>query len=93
MCRKVGQKLSALLRLSSYLDTNKKKTICTTMLKSQLNYCPLVWMICSRRSNTFINKLQERAFRITLNEQLTDFKSHPLSRTEITIHQRNLEVL
>ena len=42
MCRIAGQKLSALLRLSLYLDTNKRKTIYTTMVKSQLNYCPLV---------------------------------------------------
>ena len=56
-CRKAGQNLSALLRLSSYLDTNKRKTIYTTMVKSQLNYCPLVWMFCPRRSNNVINKL------------------------------------
>ena len=31
MCRKAGQKLSALLRCSTYLDTNKKKTIYTTI--------------------------------------------------------------
>ena len=34
MCRKASQKLSALLRLSPYLDTNKRKTIYTTMVKS-----------------------------------------------------------
>ena len=33
MCRKAGEKLSALLRLSPYLDTNKRKTIYTTMVK------------------------------------------------------------
>ena len=39
MCCKAVQKLSALLRLSPYLDTNKRKAIYTTMVKSQLNYC------------------------------------------------------
>ena len=34
MCRKASQKLSALLRLSPYLDTNKRKTMYTTMVKS-----------------------------------------------------------
>ena len=74
MCRKAGQKLSALMRLSLYLDTNKRKTICTTMVKAQLNYCPLVWMFFSRRSSNLINKVQERA----------------PNQNEITIHQRNL---
>ena len=42
MYHKPGQKLNALLRLSPYLDTNKRKTICTTIVKSQFNYCPQV---------------------------------------------------
>ena len=92
MCRK-GQKLSALLGLSPYLNTNKRKTICTTMVKSQLNYCPLVWMFCPRRSNNIINKVQERALRIPYNDQLTDFKSLLSNHNEITLHQRNLQVL
>ena len=68
MCRKTGHKLSALLRLSSYLDTNKGKTICPTMVKSQLNYSPLVWMFCPRRSSNLINKVQEKTLRIIYND-------------------------
>ena len=65
----------------------------TAMVKSQFNYCSLVWMFCSRRSNDFINKVQERALSITCNNQLTKFKSLLLNHIEITIHQRNLKVL
>ena len=36
MGRTAGQRLSALLRLPPYLDTNKRKTIYATMIKSQL---------------------------------------------------------
>ena len=93
MCHKAGQKLSALLRISVYLDTNKRKTVYTTIVKSQLNYCPLVWMFCPRRSSNLINKVQERALRITYNDQLTDFKSLVSNHNEITIHQRNLQAL
>ena len=42
MCREAGQKFSALLKLSPYFDTNKRKTVSTTMVKSVFNYCPLV---------------------------------------------------
>ena len=55
MCRKAGQKLSALLRLCPYLDTNNRKAIYTIMVKSQLNYPPLVWMFCRRRSSSLIS--------------------------------------
>ena len=67
MCRKAGQRLSALLRLSPDLDTDKRKRIYTTMVKSQLNYCPLVWMFCPRRSSNVINNVQGRAPLITTN--------------------------
>ena len=93
MCRKAGQKLSALLRRSPYLDSNKRKTIYSTMVKSQLNYCPLIWMFCPRWSSNLINKVQERALCITYNDQLTGLKSRLSNHNEITIHQRNLEVL
>ena len=55
---KVGQKLSALLRNSSYLK-DKKKVIYNAIIKSQFNYFLLVWMFCSRKSNNLVNKVQE----------------------------------
>ena len=63
------------------------------MAKSQLIYCLLFWMFCPRSSSNLINKVQERALRITYNDQLTDFKSLLSNHNEITIHQRNLQVL
>ena len=51
----IGRKLTfhqytkKILKLSTYLDTNKRKTVYTTMVKFQFNYCPLVWMFCPRR--------------------------------------------
>ena len=93
VCCKAGPKLSALLRLSPYPDTNKSKTIYTTMVKSQLNYCPLVWIFCPRRSSNVINEVQERVLRITYNDQLTNLKYLLSNHNEITLHQRNLQVL
>ena len=62
MCRKAGQKLSALLRLSPYLDTNKRKTIYTTMVKSRLNYCPLVWMFAQEGQVTLLTNSKKERF-------------------------------
>ena len=45
ICRKAGQKLSALLRITPYLDQGKK-VLYKSMIKSQFNYYPLVWMFC-----------------------------------------------
>ena len=37
ICRRAGQKLSALLRISSYLDQGKKNLRYRSMLKSKFN--------------------------------------------------------
>ena len=50
-------------------------------------------MFCPRRSSNLINKVQERALRITYIDQLTDLKSLLSNHNEITLQQRNLQVL
>ena len=62
MCRKAGEKLSALLRLSPYLDTNKMRTICNSMVKSQLNYRPLVGCFAREGQITFLTKSKKERF-------------------------------
>ena len=93
ICRKAGQKLSALLRISPYLDQRKKVLLYKSMIKSQFNYCPLVWMFCSRQSNNLINKVHERGLRLTYRDETKDFQQILRELNEITIHQRNLQVL
>ena len=50
-------------------------------------------MFCPRRSSNLINKVKERALRITYNVQLTNFKSLVSNHNELTIHQRNMQIL
>ena len=60
MCKKTGQKLNALSRISTFLNKDQKKIIFNAMIKSQFSYCPLIWMFSSRQSNNLINKIHER---------------------------------
>ena len=43
ICRKTGQKLGALLRITNYLNSSQKKLIFSGMVKSQFSYRPLIW--------------------------------------------------
>ena len=63
------------------------------MIKSQFNYCPLVWMFCSRQSNNLINKVHERSLRLTYRDETKDFQQILTEQNEITVHQRDLQVL
>ena len=89
--KKAGQKLSTLLRNSPYLKNDKKKVIHNTTIKPQFNYCPLVWMFCSRKSNNMINKVQERALRLTYKGNENKFQTLLNENKETSAHQRNLQ--
>ena len=91
--KKAGQKLSALLRISPYLEDKKKKVIYNTMMKSQFNYCPLVCVFCSRKSNNLVNKVQDRALRLTYKDNENNFQTLLNENNETSVHQRNLQFL
>ena len=54
--------------------------------RTQLNYCPIVWMFCSGQTNTMINKLHKRALRIALNDQIGNFGTLLAESSDICNH-------
>ena len=42
ICRKTGQKLGALLRITNYLKSSQKKVIFSRIITSQFSYCLLI---------------------------------------------------
>ena len=72
LCRKTNQKLHALTRVANFMTLEKRRLLMKTFVFSQLNHCPLVWMSHSRKRNNKLNRLQERAVRISrkLNNKL-----------------------
>ena len=93
MLKKSNQKLHALARISKYVSRDKMKLIMETFIKSQFNYCPLLWMFHSRHLNKRINKLHERALRLVYKDDTLDFQQLLDLHDDITIHQRNLKRL
>ena len=71
ICKKIANKLNALIRIAPYLNHNQIRLTYNSFFKGQLSYCPLIWTFCSRRSNHLINKLQERALRIMILVQVS----------------------
>ena len=88
LCKKAHQKMHALARLSDYIDPIKLKLLLDLFIKSQFNYCQLVWMFHDRGVNVKLNKVFERAMRIACNDSGNNFVNKSL-----TTHQRNLELL
>ena len=73
MTVKAGNELFALSRMSAYLGTDKLRVLMRAFVTSQFQYCPLVWMFHSRKMNNKINRLHERALRITYKDFFSSF--------------------
>ena len=63
LCLKVSKKVNALCRISSFMSLEKRGSLMTAFIKSQFNYCPLIWMLHSRTPRNKIHRIHERALR------------------------------
>ena len=90
LCKKTGQKVTALARIVKLLPFHERRTILKTFIESQFSYCPLVWMFCSREMNRKINHLHERALRLAYNDYRSSFEELLINDKSISIHHRNI---
>ena len=93
LCKKACQKLNALVRLAPFMNVDKKRMIMKAFIESQFGYCPLVWMFHSRSLNNKINRIHERALRITYNDKSSSFQKFLGKDNSITILHRDIKIL
>ena len=68
LCKKDGQKFTALARIAKLLPFHKRRILLKSFIESQFSHCPLVWMFCSRQMNRKINRIHERALRLVYDD-------------------------
>ena len=93
LCKKAGNKLFALARISGYMDSNKLRILMRAFVISQFQYCPLVWMFHSRHLNNKINRIHERALRIAYKDYESSFNTLLGKDDSVSIHAKNLQTL
>ena len=90
LCKKVGQKVTALARIVRFLPFDKRRLTLKTFIESQFSYCPLVWMFCSRNMNRKINHIHERALRLVYKDYRSSFEELVRNDKSVSIHHRNI---
>ena len=50
-CQKMNQKLCAFSRIRPFLNREEAKILLTSIVMSNLSYCPLIWIFCSKSAN------------------------------------------
>ena len=93
ICKKASAKLNALAKISPYIDEEKRRLIMNALFISKFNYCPLTWMLRSRKLNKNINRLHERCLRIIYNDSSSTFERLLTKDNFVSIHDRNLQVI
>ena len=67
VCRQAARQ-NALRRISKYLNPKLRMIAFNSFIRSQFNYCPLIWGDNNKTQTTKLEKLQERALRIVFND-------------------------
>ena len=93
LCKKASLKLNALARIAPFMNVSKKRIIMKSFIESQFGYCPLIWMFHSRGLNNKINRIHERALRITYNDKSSSYGELLTKDRSVTIHDRNIRAL
>ena len=70
ICKKVGNRLFALSRMSTYIGTDKLRLLMRAFVTSQFQYCPLVWMFHSRKMNNKIIDCMKEPYELHIKTML-----------------------
>ena len=73
--RKAARQINVLLRIGKYLSLETKILIYKSFIRSNFNYCPLVWNFCSKSSIDKLEKLQYRALRLVFNDFSSSYEA------------------
>ena len=63
--KKANNYINSLNRICHHLNNQNANILTNTFFHSCFNYCPLIWMLCSKTANNKIIKAQKRASRLT----------------------------
>ena len=64
-----------------------------SFIESQFSYCPLTWMFYGRKTNTRINHVHERAFRIIYRKNSLCFDQLLQIDKSCKIHHKTIQTL
>ena len=90
---KVDKKINTLCHMSSSMSLEKRRRLMKAFIKSQFNYCPLIWMLSSRAMNNKINHIHERALRTVYSAYNSSFYELLDKDDTFKIHKKNIQNL
>jgi len=93
ICKRASAKSKALMRIRNFLTQNQADHLYMAYIMSSFNYCPLVWMFCSKMAHNLIDKTHHKALCARFNTFNSTFEELLMSSNSITVHTKNLQLL
>ena len=72
ICKKTGKQVNALSRLCNVLDVETKVIIYNSFIKTNFDYCPMIWVFSKKGDLDKLQKVQNRALRFVYSDFVTD---------------------
>ena len=91
--KKAIRKLNALSRIAPCITFDQRRLILNSFITSHFSYCPIMWMLHSRKLNERINHIHERTLRIVDKDFNSSFQELLIEDDSLNIHHRNLQKL
>ena len=93
ICKKAAVQVNGLSRLALYLPKKSLFNIYVCYVVSNFLYCPLAWHFCSKISTMKMEKVQERALRIILNDCESDYKNLLIKTNRLSLYTTRLQLI
>ena len=74
ICKKSSAQLNALFRISKYLDSASKLSIIRSFIRSNFNYCSLIWHFCSTKNKHKLESILKRGLRCALDDKTSGYE-------------------
>ena len=75
------------------MSLQKRHILMKSLITSQFNYCPIVWMCHSRSLNNKVNHIHERLPSIVYQDFQSSFSTELVKGNSFNIYQKNLQLL
>ena len=89
----MSKKLHILATISHFMNIYSGRMTMKPFIASEFGYCPLVWIFHSRKLNSQVNKLHERALRIVYQDYTFSFTELLEKDNSATIYNRNIRLV
>ena len=74
ICNRASRQMNSFKRFAKYLKIDRRLSVYKSFIPSNYSYCPLAWIFCGRKNSNKLEKLQERALRIVLDDFSTSYE-------------------